>query len=146
MNKRTLIDILSNELYHFPRKFCHNLVWKATLHCVHITISIRILTEEEVLEIKSLKLSDVIRQVTSIEDNDIQVRHLKILLGNLKPICNSRRTISKYRLDLVIYTCVSSKPQSETSFFSCKVHIFWEGHKTLRNLHLTFDWHYTGQK
>ena len=27
-----------------------------------------------------------------------------------------------------------------------KVHIFWEGHKILRNLHLTFDWHYTGQK
>ena len=27
-----------------------------------------------------------------------------------------------------------------------KVHIFWEGHKLLRNLHLTFDWHYIGQK
>ena len=25
---------------------------------------------------------------------------------------------------------------------TCKVHIFWEGHKILRNLHLTFDWHY----
>ena len=23
-----------------------------------------------------------------------------------------------------------------------KVHIFWEGHKILRNRHLTFDWHY----
>ena len=23
---------------------------------------------------------------------------------------------------------------------TCKVHIFWEGHKILRNLHLTFDW------
>ena len=23
-----------------------------------------------------------------------------------------------------------------------KVHIFWEGRKILRNLHLTFDWHY----
>ena len=23
-----------------------------------------------------------------------------------------------------------------------KVHIFWEGHKILRNLHLSFDWHY----
>ena len=23
-----------------------------------------------------------------------------------------------------------------------KVHIFWEGHKILRNLPLTFDWHY----
>ena len=27
-----------------------------------------------------------------------------------------------------------------------KVHIFWEGHKNLRNLHLTFDWHCMGQK
>ena len=27
-----------------------------------------------------------------------------------------------------------------------KVHIFWEGHKILRNLYLTFDWHYIGQK
>ena len=27
-----------------------------------------------------------------------------------------------------------------------KVDIVWEGHKILRNLHLTFDWHYIGQK
>ena len=27
-----------------------------------------------------------------------------------------------------------------------KVHLFWQGHKILRNLHLTFDWHYMGQK
>ena len=27
-----------------------------------------------------------------------------------------------------------------------KLHIFWEGHQILRNLHLTFDWHYVGQK
>ena len=27
-----------------------------------------------------------------------------------------------------------------------KVHIFWEGHKILRNLHLTFSWHYIRQK
>ena len=26
-----------------------------------------------------------------------------------------------------------------------KVHIFWEGHKILRNLHQLFDWHYIGQ-
>ena len=25
-------------------------------------------------------------------------------------------------------------------------HIFWKGHKILRSLHLTFDWHYIGQK
>ena len=28
---------------------------------------------------------------------------------------------------------------------SIKVHLFWEGHKILRNLHLRFDWHYIGQ-
>ena len=27
-----------------------------------------------------------------------------------------------------------------------KVHTFWEDHKIMRNLHLEFDWHYTGQK
>ena len=27
-----------------------------------------------------------------------------------------------------------------------KVQLFWEGHKILQNLHLTFDWHYIGQK
>ena len=27
-----------------------------------------------------------------------------------------------------------------------KVHIFWEGHKILLNLHLTFDWHYISTK
>ena len=31
-------------------------------------------------------------------------------------------------------------------FLYIKVHIFWESHKILRNLHLTFDWHYIGQK
>ena len=36
-----------------------------------------------------------------------------------------------------------------TSYKNSKIHkvrIFWEGHKILRNLHLTFDWHYIGQK
>ena len=28
---------------------------------------------------------------------------------------------------------------------SSKIHTFWEGLKILRNLHLTFDWHYIGQ-
>ena len=35
---------------------------------------------------------------------------------------------------------------TEEKVISIKVHIFWEGHKILRNLHLTFDWHYIGQK
>ena len=30
--------------------------------------------------------------------------------------------------------------------FTCKVHIFWEGHKILRNLHLTFDYSTYSQK
>ena len=30
-----------------------------------------------------------------------------------------------------------------TSTYLCKVHIFWESHKILWNLHLTFDWHYS---
>ena len=34
------------------------------------------------------------------------------------------------------------KKRKENAF----VHIFWEDHKILRNLHLTFDWHYIGQK
>ena len=34
----------------------------------------------------------------------------------------------------------------EDSSLKVKVHTFWEGHKILRNLHLTFVWHYIGQK
>ena len=26
-----------------------------------------------------------------------------------------------------------------------KVHVFWEGHKILRNLHRRFEWHYIAQ-
>ena len=29
--------------------------------------------------------------------------------------------------------------------FLIKVHIFWEGHKILRNLHQLFDWQYIGK-
>ena len=40
------------------------------------------------------------------------------------------------------------KGQSLTLLHTCysKVHIVWEGPKILRNLHLTFDWLYIGQK
>ena len=34
----------------------------------------------------------------------------------------------------------------ETEVVVHKVHIFWESHKILQNLHLTFDWHYIGHK
>ena len=30
------------------------------------------------------------------------------------------------------------------SFNISKVYVFWEGHKILQNLHLTFFWHYIG--
>ena len=33
-------------------------------------------------------------------------------------------------------------PLSNITNFSGKVNIFWESHKILWNLHLTFDWHY----
>ena len=35
---------------------------------------------------------------------------------------------------------------STFSLVDCKVHIFWEGHKILRNFHLTYDWRNIGQK
>ena len=35
---------------------------------------------------------------------------------------------------------------STMSSYSDKVHIFWEGHKILQNLHLTFDCMYYSQK
>ena len=35
--------------------------------------------------------------------------------------------------------------QPLTTSKTIKVHIFWEGHKILRNLHQLFDWHYIGQ-
>ena len=41
-------------------------------------------------------------------------------------------------LDVVLNEVV---PQvSAKKFFFVKVHIFWEGHKILRNLHQLFDW------
>ena len=36
-------------------------------------------------------------------------------------------------------------PSKKLQFVLFKVHIFWEGHRILQNLHLTFDWHYIGQ-
>ena len=42
--------------------------------------------------------------------------------------------------------CVQKNYNSLFQSQLCKVHIFWEGHKILQNLPLTFDWHYIGQK
>ena len=38
-----------------------------------------------------------------------------------------------------------SAPNTTAQFYFSKVHIFWESHKILRNLHRRFDWHYIGQ-
>ena len=43
-----------------------------------------------------------------------------------------------------ILKCTMKKSSNGFKVFS-KVHIFWEGHKILRNLHLILDWHYIGQ-
>ena len=46
---------------------------------------------------------------------------------------------------LFTYTWLKCAAQKSCITAPRKVHIFWEGHKILRNLHLTFDWHYIGQ-
>ena len=53
------------------------------------------------------------------------------------PYKNWFRVMNTFTLDILFYVQI-------ILFF--KVHIFWEGHKILRNLHLTFDCHYIGQK
>ena len=45
----------------------------------------------------------------------------------------------------VIYSCYSCNGLLSYSS-NCKVHIFWEGHKILWNLHLTFDYSTYSQK
>ena len=70
-----------------------------------------------------------------------------LMIGNLKwkqylPACSHNENKSCVNDD-------TSKDPPETSQESAavhidlfKVHIFWESHKILQNLHLTFDWHY----
>ena len=53
--------------------------------------------------------------------------------------------------DKILYTTIlkailPTPLQVSKTIVTIKVHIFWEGHKILRNLHIIFDWHYTGQK
>ena len=61
---------------------------------------------------------------------------VRIYLVYFKIRCNLKSVIVKYRS---LGDC--------KAFHSCydKVHIFWEGHKTLRNLHRGFDRYYKGQ-
>ena len=60
-----------------------------------------------------------------------------------------------YEVRLYTYNqlCVIAEPKLTRSsemwrhrLVGSKVHIFWEGHKIFRNLHLTFYWHCIGQK
>ena len=69
-------------------------------------------------------------------------------------ICETWMWLSQY----VCYRRVRMLPVNENSLkftfgniktlwkLRGKVDLFWEGHKILRNLQLTFDWHYIGQK
>ena len=41
---------------------------------------------------------------------------------------------------------IGKRINTTQKFENYKVHIFWEGHKILRNLHLTFDCMYCSQK
>ena len=65
------------------------------------------------------------------------------LFWNSKVLCNNclKRSIQLGFLCIkkMVLTCHSISRQSLWSSYSqVKVHIFWEGHKILRNLHLTF--------
>ena len=46
---------------------------------------------------------------------------------------------------LIVFSVLTGSLRTFGLFYN-KVHIFWEGYKILRNLPLTFDWHYIGQK
>ena len=62
----------------------------------------------------------------------------------LKDSLNTRRPTNGFPLlQTFIGIFLISKVSSHHTVFN--VHIFWEGHKILRNLHCTFDWHYIGQ-
>ena len=48
-----------------------------------------------------------------------------------------------YSITFLIHVLIYIFRQTDLLWF--KVHIFWEGHKILRNLHQLFDWQYIGQ-
>ena len=49
-------------------------------------------------------------------------------------------------LTVKIIEILRTSQSAEFMNFMYKVQIFLEGHKILKNFHLTFDWHYIGQK
>ena len=69
---------------------------------------------------------------------------------NDNPYCLGAQILGEYSYFLFFY-CLFFKESKRSVCQNRlpklnKVHIFWEGHKILLNLHLTFDWHYIGQK
>ena len=67
----------------------------------------------------------------------------------LRWVCSKRLRTRSQSCGLVIFLVLSGQlrwgsPGEEGGVRqrAHKVHIFWEGHKILRNLYLTFDWHY----
>ena len=56
----------------------------------------------------------------------------------------SLTSLTRDHLVFLHLTFVSSY-DNIAKFWPCKVHIFWEGHKILQNLHSRFDWQYIGQ-
>ena len=49
---------------------------------------------------------------------------------------------SRWGLRNILYCQIQNGTEMTSKYFVCKVHIFWESHKILWNLHLTFDWYY----
>ena len=60
--------------------------------------------------------------------------------------CLSVTTLYKGQIILKGLLVSSNSPKKWTNKFVFKVHIFWEGHKILRNLPLTFDYSTYSQK
>ena len=57
-----------------------------------------------------------------------------------------RNCIAKLpRIEIPLGQLIMSLVTKYCTLFDLKVHIFWEGHKILRNLHILFDWQHIGQ-
>ena len=72
------------------------------------------------------------------------------LWSNLEPFCDHRKIMTGKSIFQVLVTLslvkCSDKLECHTyTLKSFKVHIFWEGHKILPNLHCRFDGYYIGQ-
>ena len=71
---------------------------------------------------------------------DVAYVNLFMILHNVNTCCSQLVAWRNMAWFLKVKNC---KQIIRHNYFRDKVNIFWEGHKTL---HLTFDWHYIGQK